>query len=244
MCIIDGKVNTISNTEILVGKLPSNKHQFTIYSNNINIDGLINNKNIGMILPFPKNGTKDGDIKLYDITDSKNIFDNLRVFSKNYKINKPFKYGNYEVSIVPSYKDFNNITFDRFNLSMGVRNILERDYSDDYGFVVCLLKNSSKFHPIVYSHRISSELFIPTKHYHNKSEEDIDWDHDIYILDNIKIPNYFYKNKGVSFHKRDINTDILGDFPFIKKNIKKSLTLISINEEYKNNHDILLNEES
>ena len=53
MCIIDGKVNTISNTEILVGKLPSNKHQFTIYSNNINIDGLINNKNIGMILPFP-----------------------------------------------------------------------------------------------------------------------------------------------------------------------------------------------
>lgn len=254
MCIVDGQVENISKTNIFIGNLDQD-HQFTVYSNNINVQnvpitgrrpvGILPTRNVAMILPFPKGNSSDGDIKIYDMSECDNIFNTLKecfpykdVFSNDsYGFgNIPiFKSGSYDVSIVSNLDNFDNLQFNKFNISNGVKHLLKRDYSNDFGFIVCVIRNGAKFHPIAYSHKIKSDnnLFIPTKHYHNGSENNADWDHEIYVMGcNID----YVHQKGIKVRKSNIS-DKLENLPF-KLIHNPNLTNISINYDYIHNNDI------
>lgn len=208
-----------------------------------------NNNNIAMVLPYPK-----GNVKLYNMQDCEDIFSKLKeyfpepqtqnavgyglksdslTFNNSIKVEK---IGGYDVSVVPSLDDFNRLQYDVFNLDKGFQNLLQRDYSKDYGFIVCKLRDSEKFHPIAYSHpmRSDGELFIPTKHYHNGSESNADWDHSIYILNgNINI-----NNKGI--FSRVFNTSsIKAITPFTTDKVH-NISKIDINNRFKENYDFLV----
>jgi hypothetical protein len=258
MCMVQGEVEHISKTNIIVGKL-NNDTQFTVYSNKIDLNKNFNfmngrefilpkksQDNVAMILPFPK-----GELRIYNMTGKGEVFDTLKhyfptmLFGHKNSGSRQMDsrqidvvtVGSYETSIVPEYKDFKYLQNDYFNLEKGMQKILERDYSKDYGFLVCKIKEGATFHPIAYSHplRSDSNFFIPTKHYHNNSENDPDWDHEIYVLGGNTIN---IDKNGFGIKHANYKNDKL-DVPF---NIKSTndLNQIKISKYYRENHDILV----
>lgn len=248
MCIVTGEDVHVSNTNIFVGLLDKT-HQFTLYSNKVDIGGM---NNQCMILPYPKNGTEDGDIKVYDMSKSGDIFKKLRDYFPLRRMLGSFGYangvnpqsdslevfrsGNYDVSLVKSLQDFDRLQFNVFGIDKGIKNLLTRDYSN-FGFVVCKLANGKEHHPIAYSHVLeNNQFFIPTKHYHNGSEDHNDWDHEIYILGCVDGSTNFSNKYAIQ--KANINRSILSVLPFGTFR-RSDVTQLTVDKYYKNNHDII-----
>jgi hypothetical protein len=85
--------------------------------------------------------------------------------------------GSYKASIVPNFKSFGLVDTSEFNLAPDTKEILEKYYKSNYGFIVCQLMASRngdnhKYHPFGYLHEIREDgrLFIPTRHYHKMNE--------------------------------------------------------------------------
>jgi len=190
MCIFSGPVSSVSKTKIAtfccydseVKKInkrnykskKGNPLQLIIYENKVNI----NSEPVAMILPFPLiKGVNR--IKLVDLSEYPNIMDDIedlfpydnlvaQAYSNSLSDGAPIPVlhvGSYKVSIVPKFSEFTNLQFNQFGLSPDTHKLLEQYYSEDFGFIVCIIENSKKFHPIAYVHE--GEIpFIPTRHYH------------------------------------------------------------------------------
>lgn len=194
MCIINEPAQ-VTNTEILVTPNHNNQRQLVVYANKVQTQSLNN----AMILPVPHPQT----IKLHDLSQYSDIFkDCAKCFSSGmmWKLNftnfsesldneilEVHDCGSYNVSIVPSHRDFHRLNSNYFQLNSLVGNILKKYYPTNFGFLVCKLKTGSleKYHPIAYSHQIyqKQKMFVPTRHHHANHEESVShYDHDIYSV--------------------------------------------------------------
>lgn len=218
------------------------------------------NDNIAMVLPFP-----EGEVELFSFEDDRyKVFKDLQKLfpepiAKSFRGARSYgassnvaldceppivveQMGSYDVSVVPSYEDFKRLQNDVFDLDKGFHHLLQREYSRGYGFVVCRLREGAKFHPIGYTHPMRSDgkLFIPTKHYHNGSEKETDWDHSIYILNGNVDPSFLRQTRGLSYREESFRTTELPIRTPFKKAPACRVTRIKANEFYKANHDFLI----
>eukprot|EP00039_Didymoeca_costata_P026407 m.15865 g.15865 ORF g.15865 m.15865 type:complete len:276 (-) comp5514_c0_seq1:88-915(-) len=212
MCIIQGKVRQVSQTNILVAPMKEDL-QLTVYSNNVKLEDTAG----AMLLPFPcADPSQENICKFLNLTNYKNIFKELRnacfpPLRKRMKTKAPAKkcsaklkvvqVGSYKASIVPSVDDFERLRTDVFTVDPTVFKFLSAKYPSKYGFVVCQLDQDRDYHPFGY---VSAKLedgrmFIPTMHYHEHDEgygdddtddddtdddpaSHADWDHEIYTV--------------------------------------------------------------
>lgn len=190
MCIFSGPVAEVSKTKIAtfccydseVKKInkrnykskTGNPLQLVIYENKVSIASMP----VAMILPFPLiKGVNR--IKLIDLSEYPNImedigdlfpYENLTRMAQSNSLSDGVvipvsRVGSYKVSIVPKFSEFMNLQFNEFRLAPDVHKLLEQYYAEDFGFIVCIIENSKKFHPIAYVHE-GETPFIPTRHYH------------------------------------------------------------------------------
>lgn len=251
--IYSNKVNPKKSKNNIIGSFGTYDAQGALLLNKNDTS----NKTISMVLPFPK-----GPIKMYNIPNTLDIFTKLNKFfsvverfsfgtrsfnSLSDSARGPLKVekvGSYDVSVVPGFEDFDRLQHDIFNLDTKFHALLEKEYSGNYGFLVCKIRENETFHPIAYSHVMKSPntYFIPTKHYHNGSVDNPDWDHKIYILDgnmNVISESGFYSENVII---SDLNVTSLSlPFELNKSNDSKhSLDYIRVNDNYTKNHDILV----
>eukprot|EP01095_Lingulamoeba_sp_RSL-Kostka_P010756 TRINITY_DN392_c0_g1_i2.p1 TRINITY_DN392_c0_g1~~TRINITY_DN392_c0_g1_i2.p1 ORF type:complete len:320 (+),score=103.70 TRINITY_DN392_c0_g1_i2:102-1061(+) len=172
-----------------------------------------------MILPYPTNlGT---DVELVNLEDYKTLFKDCndafptkkiiersaRSMSMERGLLTVHKVGCYNVSVAKSLDDIDLIDEKVFKLADNVRSLLEKHYSENFGFLICCFNTNdpSEKHPLGYIHHPlpDNTLFIPTRHEHHNDEEgnsndnnnnndmvgeDIidDWDHEIFTLNTVK----------------------------------------------------------
>jgi len=199
---------------------PAPARQLVMYQNKATFTNKDVNENI-MCLPIPlKDGLDPKEnIVLYDFSakEGSRFKQHYKDFFTN--INTPFKVdskfkskasssmlssssssrgvlevitvGGYQCSLARTHDDVMRLDPKVFGEPVGMKEVLERNYPQDFAFLLCLFKRDAaakEFHPIVYSHPISQDgnFFIPTRHYHGKGKpnEDFvdDWDHNIYIF--------------------------------------------------------------
>lgn len=206
MCIINNKVESVSNTKILVATNKSCTRQLTVYGNTV--DNKIDDN--AMILPVPNPDT----IIFHDLSEYKDIFNDCRksfvaLFksrskkSSNSTTLEVIDVGSYKVSIAKSLDDLKFVDTDVFNFKLNeeCEKLLETEYSNPlYGFIICKLATSlEEYHPLGYSHDLMSEnkLFIPTKHFHGDDTNNNDnlgnandWSHEIYLYNATMYNNY------------------------------------------------------
>jgi hypothetical protein len=180
MCMIQGEVEHVSATKILAAPIKTFLNvfpqQFTVYSNNVSMES----QSGAMILPFP------GQFRQFvDLTQYKHLFTDLKnlcwpqVLSKSNSsysrsASKSLEYlpvhnvGSYQASVVPGLDDLPRINPSVFQIDPRIFEFLKQNYSQGFGFMVCMLKNKAEYHPFGYIHdRLpSGQMFIPTMHYH------------------------------------------------------------------------------
>jgi len=149
-----------------------------------------------MILPFP---CQEGDEKvdLIDLSADKYdtlfthlgaCFPHLEKGTKSRKraaakgVLKVEQCGSYSVSVARSLDDLKRIDTSVFTLAPQVDELLSKNYAQGYGFIVAVIRNNEKKHPLAYVHtQPAGHLFVPTRHQHGEEEEeDSHWDHEIY----------------------------------------------------------------
>jgi hypothetical protein len=111
-----------------------------------------------------------------------------------------------------------------FELSDGLRNMLEKNYSNPiFGFIICkLAEGNENYHPFAYSHDITGgKVFIPTRHYHDESNQQ-----------NFLVSNDFYNNFDVP-QKPLYDTSNINNSPMFDTWGKS--TKSTKNEAYKSN---------
>jgi hypothetical protein len=237
MCMINAPAK-VSETEILVSPNQDNTRQITVYANNVQTQTLNN----AMILPLPHPET----VKLHDLSQYPEIFKECQTHfssqsmgfgsSTNSYSNQSLslevhKVGAFDVSIVPTYRDFRRLNPDYFQLNPLLGGVLAKHYPVDFGFLVCKLRDgetSEKYHPIAYSHQIYKQnlMFVPTRHHYSGHEEILShYDHAIYSINtknlcgsaswnhefrvNLqKIPNFQFP-EIISFNQLKINQESL-----------------------------------
>src|SRR6185503_587425 len=114
--------------------------------------------------------------KMIDLSNYTTIFKDLQHFfsagiilktrsipkSLNLKSLPVFHCGSYQYSIVESIEDFPRLS-GIFNLDNKVKQLLEKDYADNFGFLVCIIDKSAEYSPIAYiTDIVDNQLFIPT----------------------------------------------------------------------------------
>ena len=184
MCMISLPINEVSNTNIFVAQDNERKRQLTIYSNLV--DNSINAN--AMIIPVPHPET----VLFHDMSTNKNFFkecdrsfflptlrsstlgtNSLGVDSfKKKKIIVVQQVGSYNVSLIPSIDEFENIDTNVFILSDELKQILKQYYSEGWGFIAFILNSDKKeYHPFAFSHDLlNGEIYIPTRHFHLTDE--------------------------------------------------------------------------
>jgi hypothetical protein len=256
MCIIQGEVLQVASTKIFVADV-DNQTQLTVYSNNVLLP---NGKTAAMILPF----VQGPNFKVLNLQNHQNIFDilkhmfvsNLRFRGGNLSTNSApdclpiIQIGSYDVTIIPSFQDFHRLQYGHFQLEPDVGTLLGNFYANNYGFLVCKLRQNASFHPIGYtSNKLSKgTFFVPTKHYH-KPNEHADWDHSIYVnTHKYFIPNLVSQVQESASgwdHEHAFRHDLnlILDGVWVKQKQDFRLRRFNIHHHYGNlgnNHDVLL----
>eukprot|EP01089_Gocevia_fonbrunei_P015827 TRINITY_DN4745_c0_g1_i2.p1 TRINITY_DN4745_c0_g1~~TRINITY_DN4745_c0_g1_i2.p1 ORF type:complete len:316 (+),score=59.13 TRINITY_DN4745_c0_g1_i2:94-1041(+) len=158
-----------------------------------------------MILPFPGSEVELVDLSHYPtlFSDCNNCFPILQkkqqLFYKSKRKREPTDYleihscGSYNVSIARTLPDINRIDPSVFTLSPNVGKVLDKYYSQDFGFLICCFKENGEKHPLGYIHSLlktastsESQLFVPTRHEHGHEDDtEADWDHEIYSVNTL-----------------------------------------------------------
>ena len=182
MCIFTLPVERVSNTRIAVGAVDA-KRQLTVYQN----ETVTSMPGTAMVLPVPNASL----VNMVDLSKNKWSFDDLdKVFfprpvsggggfgafgeknDNSWSFTLPVtKCGGYLVSVVPSLSDLKRIDVNVFTLPADIEQVLQRHYTEGFGFVVCTFqKGETKGHPIAYTHSLTNDgkLFIPTRHEHGE----------------------------------------------------------------------------
>lgn len=181
MCMISREIESVSNTKIFVAQNSSNTSQLVIYSNYINN---ISSSN-AMILPVPfpqtvkfinlskyTNLFEDCDKCFYNPIKASSLYFSLN--SSKTQLSKPlavFNVGSYKVSLAMNLEQISHVDPTVFELSNGLKKILQTFYYQPYwGFIICKLNSGPEnYHPLAYSHKIiDSKIYIPTRHYHQE----------------------------------------------------------------------------
>lgn len=259
MCIFSGTVVHVAKTKIFVavthlcqliqqnGQLYQqpygNPLQLTVYENEVGAKA-----GAAMILPFPLVG--DGYVAFADFSRYPDFFSQLdalfpRPEQAYYKSRGSLtltnegapmlavhEVGSYKASIVPSLADFARLRNDVFHLEPDTAQVLKQHYSQDFGFMVCILDPSKdKYHPFAYVHNYGGRgLFVPTRHYHPgtaaaavppldtagldfedrflaaelASGGQSDWDHAIYVLNDPRLlQSRELHSEGISVEEAD-----------------------------------------
>lgn len=263
MCMFTEPVRDVSKTKIFAAELfaPQTPLQITIYTNTVQLE---NGNPVAMILPCPNPSGDPDRIKVFDSQRlSNSFFDNLatkfqfmyrnggsRSMSRSKSYIEVERIGNYKVSRVGSYSDFDRLKTTEFKLDSGFQEVFKQHYNTGFSFVVCILNDNVKDpEPIVYtSPLINSQLFIPTRHYHGGSEEKPDWDHSIYFVSDSKhpttnTPNSKYITIATKSDKviESIREELM--LGFLPSNIKdtSNLSQLKISEGVTWNDDIVVN---
>lgn len=176
MCIVQGDVETVANTQILVSPLAAGQ-QLTVYANQVSLG----EESGAMILPVP-----EGKVEPLDLSEQTGLFTeleelwpkmrSLNIMSRDLNENsnslddtlEVFEVGSYQVSIIPTIEDFNRIDKSVFELHDDVQGCLREHYETRFSFVLCQLVKEKAYHPFGYIHsRLDDNtLFIPTRHFH------------------------------------------------------------------------------
>lgn len=189
MCIISGPVVSVASTKILVLPSKNRKRQLTVYKNEV----ATQNQN-AMCLPVPNPHTVtfetvSKDIfkqcaNSFSIARSSMIYEHAGAVSASFSIKKSYlpvvSHGSYDVVLVPSMNDIERIPPTFTTLSEEVIKFLKASYPETFGVVLCRLRQGkADYEPFAYSHDIqpNSQLFFPTKHFHNHNvTEEQRWD--------------------------------------------------------------------
>jgi hypothetical protein len=198
MCIIAGPVLSVENTNIFVGNV-SPTQQLTLYSNKVSF-----NNSCTMILPY-----RGRFVRWVDMSKHKNFFQNLYQFYAPMTQGRTLsdcvtrsasrfvvqQLGSYLVGKVDSLDELVGLSSEiqeHFKLPENLASVLRENYSEGYGFALFTMTKSDNFHPMGYVTEMETEwsdLFIPTRHYHehanasDPASEHADWDHNIYVCD-------------------------------------------------------------
>ena len=238
MCIIQGDVQNVSETNILIStvKYQSNL-QLVAYSNQVKIK----DSPVAMILPFP-NFRKSNSVKVIPTTEKDNtiftyldyIFTYARYYSdESVSISIPVhRAGSYQYSIVNHIDDLKNIDNDVFQLyDKNIESIFRKYYSE-FGFIVCIIDKSAKYSPFVYiTEKLpNNRYFIPTRHYHGHISEKDNWDHKIYVLGtDHKYKIKSTKNVELSYPVINIDMEEITCGKYLPAFEKNECLLISLN---------------
>eukprot|EP00039_Didymoeca_costata_P014148 m.225482 g.225482 ORF g.225482 m.225482 type:complete len:278 (+) comp15957_c4_seq10:185-1018(+) len=208
MCIIQGKVERVAKTNIMVAPI-QNGLQLTVYSNNVAMKDAAG----AMLLPFPLVAEMSDEkqleepCQLVDLSEYKTLFSELNracfPVMKSLSINRNaspncsdslavVQIGSYKASIVPTIGDFERLRMDVFTIDPVVFEFLSQKYPNQYGFVVCQLDKERDYHPFGYiTQKLpDGSMFIPTMHYHEHAKTKkkhnpsthADWDHEIFSI--------------------------------------------------------------
>lgn len=211
MCIIIPKAKDVSSTKIFVAPL-INQRQVTVYSNKVDLDNPA-----AMILPYPNKDNQGA--KMVNLENYPEIFEDLFEsfqehvlgFSNNgdgtrhrTRSLQVIQVGSYSVSIANNINDLQRLNQNVFKIEDEILDLFKKNYSNQFGFVVCIMNTGKKYHPIAYTHSRKNFLFVPTLHYHGHKETRPDWDHNIYVM-NARIANLEYQER--SFKSLPLNKD-------------------------------------
>jgi len=157
--------------------------QLTVYQNSVQLSrnpmDASGRPNTAMILPFPLRSDRKNRVQLLNMENYEGLFDDLEsVFSQRVVLSKAYtlsdnqsldvyNIGSYQASIVPNFDSLDKVDT-IFNVVPDVKQLLKQYYGRGFGFVICILKNSAKFHPFAYVHelRMDGKFFVPTRHFH------------------------------------------------------------------------------
>ncbi len=222
MCIFNDKADA-KKTKIFVAPNSDRTRQITIYSNEVKNESLNNM----MILPVPNIDTVEfiNDEELSDVF--KRLDRPFFVLTRGgVKGSRIYKSGSYKVSIISGMDDFNNLDVNTFGvINEKIIEILNKFYSNGYGFIVCKLDiGESTYVPLAYTHKMNEKLFVPTRHQHSLGDIEIvsHWDHAIYSYNtntsNCKIRNEYSNITIPNFDFGDVKTINKYEITGIKNN--------------------------
>ena len=179
--MISKEIKAVAGTKLFCGVNNEKTKQITIYANTV--DNVSRNNAMVLPVPFPNSVVFHNLEKYKDFfSDCESCFVNMKKsldYTNSYGTDESFKrtlevydIGSYKVSLAHSLQDLKRIDTTVFELSKGLADILEKNYSNPvFGFIICkLAEGNEKYHPFAYSHNIASEkVFIPTRHYHDEN---------------------------------------------------------------------------
>lgn len=253
MCVIN-EVAEVSGTQILVSRSRDGSRQFIAYGNKVATQV----HNNAMILPVPHPET----LKFHDLSKYTDLFSDCarsfevmtlggtRSFSANYCVDtlKVIDVGSYQVSVCQKLSDFNRINKDVFQLNPYLVPILSKYYNNNFGFIVCKLREGGgthEYHPLAYSHKIFKHgglMFVPARHYHGGGPEEIesDWDHEIYSINTADHNGTAAINDvSIKFKKIDFDFPQVNKFRQIKlKGHKKNTDIYLTDQTHIANHKV------
>lgn len=209
MCMFNGRVQSVSNTNIFVGMTHDGKHQITIYSNSAS-----SKARNAMVLPFPipieiqpkenaESFAANADvISVFDMKNYKDFFKQVEALfpqkeklSRNASRSAPSKklevvqIGDYQLSVARCLADVSKIDKQVFDVSDNLQSILKKNYDKGFGFMICSFTGSvENATPIAYTHLPylnGAQYFVPTRHEHGGEDGGDDhlkasYDHNIY----------------------------------------------------------------
>jgi hypothetical protein len=217
---------------------------------------------VAMVLAVPLISGNVKNIKMVDMSHSKDFFANLKVtmpspdatFSDSFDVGTLSRQskgvpnlavkrcGPYRYSVVPDVDSFNRLRQNVYRVNPRVGKVLKKHYPRGYAFLVCIIDRSAEYSPIAYVHPSDGRnLFVPTLHEHGHPGEEIytyDWDHSIYTID---------RDEGTRLtDKRPVNASIVRAIskPYLPSFMYKNLDWTRLKqrtvEGYNPNGDILI----
>lgn len=247
MCIITGEIEKVSDTKILAANIGngrqltvySNNIQLpSVFKNSWSLrEGVMGEPSVplpvAMILPYPKGKrtiqiikTNQLDCKFFDDID--NCFPTTRAWGAktlgvlsaetSTEYLPVLRSGSYQYSLANTTQDLYRIDPSVFNIKYQLKCILSNYENENFAFIVCVMDKSATYSPFAYvTDIVGSQLFIPTKHYHEHANtassfdnnllsnfygsktggSGEDWDHSIYLVNTAKQGNAFadFENK-------------------------------------------------
>ena len=110
---------------------------------------------------------------------------------------------------------------------------MQNEYADNFGFIIFKLDIDRKeYHPFAYSHAISGEMYIPTKHYHPHSTEN---DFVALIDNNMSMDEGFGINMGGMGGSMGLDNRAFESIQFDNNNIDSSPMFAGLTPVYGQN---------
>lgn len=203
----------VHDTKLFVGRTQDGQWQLTVYANSVDAQNAKSSN--AMVLPFPvPNGTSTDSVKephkvssnsdilrVLDFSNHKTFFNECEACfpqprsrqtesknsapSPNSKL-EVVQIGGYNISIARTLDFIQHIDKDVFSVADNLYRILQKNYDQGFGFLICSFDTSKKISskdtaPLAYVHRMGEEFFVPTRHEHGHDEELPHWDHVLYM---------------------------------------------------------------